>query len=280
MQEENRNDLTTAPETREVVDWYVPHRASQQSPREVVDCYVHTDALPGAARPAAEKPPARQKGIGLWIFLGCMAALAVVVAVGVLLNAQSSPVYTPRGSDAIDPNEGNPSSITHMYSDSDTAIPRYDPEGTAAPMRITAEAGEPLSAQAVYAKAAPSTVVVVAGTDKGAYVGTGVIMSEDGYVITNAHVIAEGQECFVATYMGYLYDALLVGADKERDVAVLKMLDAHDLPAAEFGNSENCLVGDTVYAIGNPLGLELMGTMTDGRPPKGETKTCKRTETR
>ena len=59
------------------------------------------------------------------------------------------------------------------------------------------------------------------------------------------------------------YDAMLVGGDADQDVAVLK-IDAKDLTAAQFGVSDDLSVGDKVYAIGNPLGLELRGTFTDG----------------
>ena len=55
-----------------------------------------------------------------------------------------------------------------------------------------------------------------------------------------------------------------MGYDEEQDLAVLKAVDAEDLPTAEFGDSDQCRVGDTVYAIGNPLGVELRGTLTEG----------------
>ena len=63
---------------------------------------------------------------------------------------------------------------------------------------------------------------------------------------------------------GKSYEAHLVGYDTKRDVAVLKAVDAKDLSVAEFGDSDKVEVGDWVYAIGNPLGMELRGTLTDG----------------
>lgn len=258
MWEENKDNLTPDEAPQEVVDWYVPHKASP--PREIVDCYVHTSALPGALR--AGEAPKKPKRTGLWIFLGCMAALLVTVALGAVLYSTSAPAAGDV--EEMDPEDENPSSIVHIFRSNTIRIPRFDPQGTAAPMTLAQKPEETLTAQEVYAKAAPSTVVVLTSTDSSAYVGTGVILSEDGYVITNAHVIAEGKACYVATYWGEMYDARLVGADQEQDIAVLKMLEAEDLPAAEFGDSDNCMVGDAVYAIGNPLGLELMGTMTEG----------------
>ncbi len=128
----------------------------------------------------------------------------------------------------------------------------------------TAPAGEKLSIQDMYEKVNPSTVLVVADKGEQASIGTGVIMTADGYIITNAHVISGGKDCWIALDTGYTYDAKLVGYSKERELAVLKAVDAVDLPAASFGDSDLCRVGDTVYAIGNPLGVELRGTLTDG----------------
>ena len=111
----------------------------------------------------------------------------------------------------------------------------------------------------------PSVVAVVAEqSDGSAAVGTGVIMTESGYIITNAHVISGGKSCWVALDTGVTYDARLVGYDEDEDLAVLRAIADNPLPAAEFGNSDLLTVGDPVYAIGNPLGVELRGTLTNG----------------
>ena len=70
--------------------------------------------------------------------------------------------------------------------------------------------------------------------------------------------------CWIILASGVTYDAKLVGYDALQDLAVLKAVDAKNLPAARFGNSDSVVVGDTVYAIGNPLGIELRGTLTNG----------------
>ena len=77
-------------------------------------------------------------------------------------------------------------------------------------------------------------------------------------------MISGGASCWVALDTGDTYDALLVGYDADEDIAVLKLVDAEDLPVAEFGNSDLTMVGEQVYAIGNPLGIELRCTLTDG----------------
>ena len=99
--------------------------------------------------------------------------------------------------------------------------------------------------------------------DGSAMVGTGVIFTEDGFILTNAHVIAGGSECYVVLDTGEDYRACLLGLDEEKDLAVIKIA-ASGLPAAEFGDSDALTVGDPVFAIGNPLGVELRGTLTDG----------------
>ena len=100
-------------------------------------------------------------------------------------------------------------------------------------------------------------------------VGTGIIMSKDGYIVTNAHVIYDdeygyGEASSVQIQMSdeeTTYDARIVAYDKEADIAVLK-IDADNLTPAEFGDSSSCEVGEMVVAIGNPLGLQFQNTVT------------------
>lgn len=100
--------------------------------------------------------------------------------------------------------------------------------------------------------------------------GTGVIISEDGYIVTNAHVIFDSEYgAGLADSVSVLldndesYDAEVVGYDADCDLAVLK-IDETGLTAAEFGDSDKLMLGESVIAIGNPLGFELMKTVTGG----------------
>ena len=99
-------------------------------------------------------------------------------------------------------------------------------------------------------------------TTTGESSGSGFIISEDGYVVTNYHVVEGATAVTVSTYGGEEYPAMLVGYDKTNDVAVLKV-EAQGLPYAKLGSSESLAVGDQVVAIGNPLG-ELTATLTVG----------------
>ena len=92
--------------------------------------------------------------------------------------------------------------------------------------------------------------------------GSGFILTEDGYIITNHHVIEGSDSIRVSMYDGSVYDARLVGSDESNDLAVLKV-DARGLSPVIIGNSDNIHVGDSVIAIGNPLG-ELTFSLTAG----------------
>ena len=127
------------------------------------------------------------------------------------------------------------------------------------------------TATTVAAKVQPSVVEVtteqvVMNSFLGQYVesgaGSGVILSADGYIITNNHVIEGASSITVRTYDGTEYTATLVGTDSQTDVAVLK-IDAEGLTPAVIGDSDSVSVGDYVLAVGNPLGT-LGGTVTDG----------------
>ena len=100
--------------------------------------------------------------------------------------------------------------------------------------------------------------------------GTGVILSEDGYIATNAHVIYDSEYNFgLAKHITVImadeqeHDAEIVGYDTDCDIAVLK-IEASGLTPAEFGDSDNLQLGQSVIAIGNPLGFDLMNTVTAG----------------
>ena len=86
-------------------------------------------------------------------------------------------------------------------------------------------------------------------------VGSGVIVEKDGVIVTNYHVVANSHEIAVTLADGRRFVADLVGADAASDLAVLR-IDAKDLPAAEWGDSDTVEVGEMVWAIGNPFGLD------------------------
>ena len=160
------------------------------------------------------------------------------------------------------PDSGHYDTMWPQEADTETTIPGY-PSGGSFQIALVEERGEALTAQEVYEAVNPSVVSVVTYLDGSVSVGTGVILSEDGYIVTNNHVIEGGRQCEIYLSTGFRMDAKLVGRDEETDLAVLKV-EGEKLPAAAIGSSDLMVVGDQVYAIGNPLGLELRGTLTDG----------------
>lgn len=120
-----------------------------------------------------------------------------------------------------------------------------------------------LSLQQIYEKVFPSVASISCVHADGGGTGTGIVMSHDGYVITNYHVIDNAQRIYVQLGEKSQYEAQLIGGDETTDLAVLKV-EAEGLIPAEFGDSDMLRVGDSVVAIGDPLGTQLRGTMTDG----------------
>ena len=120
-----------------------------------------------------------------------------------------------------------------------------------------------MSWQDIYVKNIPSVVSISCSGYGTSSTGTGVILSESGYIVTNSHVIEGAELINVSLTDNRSFSAQLIGADTISDLAVLH-IDARDLNSAQFGDSSSLRVGDAVAAIGDPLGSELRGSMTDG----------------
>ena len=120
-----------------------------------------------------------------------------------------------------------------------------------------------LSLQEIYEKTIDSVVSISCTLQNGSATGTGVILSDGGYIVTNCHVVEGAQEISVLLTDERTFQASLVGSDAVSDLAVLR-IEAENLSPAEFGDSGVLRVGDSVVAIGDPLGIELRGSMTNG----------------
>ena len=133
-----------------------------------------------------------------------------------------------------------------------------------------AQPQEGLTPAQVYAKNVGSVVAVSCDTDltvggqsvRSTVTGSGFILTEDGYVVTNYHVVEQASAITVTTQMEDEYTAKLVGHDSTADMALLK-IEAQELPAVTLGSSSQLIIGDMVVAIGNPLGT-LSATQTVG----------------
>ena len=157
-----------------------------------------------------------------------------------------------------------PAAQTPVQAQAQAELPQLEISSSPAgvPTSASEDAGA-LSLQEIYRRCSGSVVSIISVTQSGKASGTGIIMSADGYIITNHHVIENAQAVSVLTNDDKEYTASIVGSDETSDLAVLK-IEASGLQAAEFGDSSVLQVGDSVVAIGDPLGVTLRGTMTDG----------------
>lgn len=161
--------------------------------------------------------------------------------------------------------------IVHDESDySDKVIKDY--KGlTLAAKPADADTNKSYGAEYAYEKASPSVVGILGYLDsdkktKGSE-GSGIIISEDGYVITNAHVILNSKTALVlkvVTADNKEYSAGVVGFDSRTDIAVLKLDNASGLTPAAFGNSDSLQLGEDIIIVGNPGGIEFQNSMTKG----------------
>lgn len=205
--------------------------------------------------------------------------LALMLIAGILLGSVVNSTGVLRADPAVtenqDPEDGP--QFSNISSESTTeSTHSSDPDLTIAPagngsleLHDTPEAVDNvpqegrLSLQEIYLKNIDSVVSISVSMSTGTFSGSGVVLTQDGYLVTNAHVIDGATAIDVLLTCGDTYSARIVGEDGLSDLAVLK-IDAEDLSPAEFGDSSSLQVGDTVVAIGDPLGVELRGTMTDG----------------
>jgi putative serine protease PepD len=114
----------------------------------------------------------------------------------------------------------------------------------------------------IAAAVSPSVVEINATSNVGESTGSGVIITSDGEIVTNNHVVSGASSIKVTTNSGKSYTAQVVGTDSKKDLALIKLEGASGLKAATLGNSDGVQVGDTVVAIGSPEGLS--GTVTSG----------------
>ena len=211
------------------------------------------------------RPPKRPKNYGwmaaiLGVFLLCVAGGMAFGRDYDRENAAASVV----------PQETEQVAVTAASASEAPALPSQEtasqPQavlGSGTRMTVSQQEGDEMPLQDIYKKVIPSVVSITAQSGSSKSTGTGIIMSADGYIITNYHVVTNAQAVSVLLTSGEEYPAARVGGDETSDLMVLK-IEAQGLTPAEFGSSDNAEVGDAVVAIGDPLGIELRGTMTDG----------------
>lgn len=146
-----------------------------------------------------------------------------------------------------------------------------NPDGPQIETASTPEDSDNKEAVTAYNKVSPSVVGIIsypAGTDytiTESGEGSGIIISSDGYIATNSHVIDDSKDTGILVKLstGEEYIGAVLGFDKRTDLAVVK-IDAENLPIAEFADSDKIVIGQNAYAIGNPGGLQFSNSLTSG----------------
>lgn len=128
-------------------------------------------------------------------------------------------------------------------------------------VREVADGG--LSTAEIYASCAESVVSIVAEGVQGSGIGSGFVISEDGYIATAEHVIRGGERISVILYDGEEYSAQVIGGNELTDLALLK-IDAKDLRSVKMGDSSELVAGERVVAIGTPASLDFAGSVCSG----------------
>ncbi len=227
---------------------------------------------------SADKQPRRSRRRG-WTtprVIGCI-VLVLALIIGTSLAFANRPAGiisfsfgSGNGDASFDDLPDNPDDFFGSYytvTDTDVAeinIPRADIT-TSFRLASSAHDDTELTLNELYNRCAPSVVAIYGYVDgkSGFYWGTGIVLSEDGLILTNTHIIDACDRVGVKPYDNVEYEATLVGADALSDIAVLK-IDATGLAPAQFAAGSELAVGDKVAAIGNPLGENFRATMTDG----------------
>ena len=221
-------------------------------------------SMPGAMPPRyvpprpVLRPRRRKRRFSLPVCMGLAALLVALVAIGAVMDSLWPVQLLPGGDE--DYAYRRPGQDEEKLDTTPPAIPRAE-TGTGVTVELCQDSGESLTYTQIYDKNLPSMVSIQAEDAKSYSTGTGVVLTADGYLITNAHVVAGADKVQVACADNRVLDAALVGFDAREDLAVLKV-EADDLTPAEFGDSFALRCGDPVAAIGDPLGYR--STITDG----------------
>lgn len=212
----------------------------------------------GEVPPMSQKPhtPKNKKhSRGLALGLCGVAAACLLFAGGAVV-----------GNMAFGGNANNDSGTSASTSDSAPTLQiNSKPESDSSNSSDNYDTADGMAGEDIYKKVNPSVVSVISTTAEGTGSGSGVIMSKDGYIITNNHVVDGAQSVSVQLSDGTSLDAKIIGTDEQTDLAVIKVTPTSDLTAAEFGDSDELEPGEYAYAIGSPGGVQFANTITGGR---------------
>ena len=214
------------------------------------------------AQPAAEEKPVKKSG-GVWKRITAAVLVLVLVAGSCAVTASVVNSYWEERMTQLDADMNNRLNILEQELKNQIQQAGNNGNSVSGTVNTTVDG---LTPSQVYARNVASTVLVYSMVEQRGQVayssGSGFILTADGYIVTNYHVIEGGTAFSVVTNDNVEHEAVFVGGDASNDIAVLK-IEGTNLPAVTVGSSDALIVGDQVVAIGNPLG-ELTSTLTVG----------------
>lgn len=257
---------------------------NQQNQSSDVQSYVYPyhDRVPSGSPGQEPQPPKKKdktKVIGFVAWVSALVVLFSALSGGLVYSymqnqlipadATSETNAETTTTEAVEPtteaensqnsDQSGDSELRDRHFSLESAASRSDSEGELLSIIEIAEQGKP----AVVAITTQMTITDLFGqVNSVPAAGSGFIVSDDGYIVTNNHVIEQAESITIVLENGDLYEADLVGRDPQNDLAVLK-IDGQNLPTVILGDSSDILVGEIAVAIGNPLG-EFSGTVTAG----------------
>ena len=208
------------------------------------------------ARPTRKRHVGFAIAVSLLVVILC-AAMTVISLFSVRIerqNGATSVIFTERNPDI---------SATQAPAEAPEEIPSVDAPPAEPATEVQPVLPDTASLSDIYEKVAPSVVSVICTTPEKTLERCGVIMSADGYIITNCYVVRNAGAITVLMYDGSEHTASVIGGDPLSDLAVIK-IDSGDMIPAEFGDSSALTVGEQVLSIGDPRGRELRAAMTNG----------------
>ncbi len=222
--------------------------------------------------PSGPEIPRRRVGSGIKVFAVIVTVL-LIVTIAILMG------FILHNGDTAGTGELSSQTVSQDYTPPESSLPESSAESReeieVPELNITSHAVEDtyissdgkLTTAQVFEKVRPSVVGILNYAAENpltaASSGSGIILSKDGYILTNAHVIDGAANLVVVLDNNEEYAAKLIGSDTSTDLAVIK-IDAENLTASELGDSGQLQVGEKVIAIGNPAGLNLAGSTTQG----------------
>ena len=222
--------------------------------------------------------PEKKKGKGKRVLAGIVGVLTVA-AIGATSIVGYNLIKGDGSVSTSDSSESGSAASVKASASADTSSSAADKQAETVSKDMPsvvqlASPSDALSIPEIVEKNTPSVVGIQCVASNGVFMGTGIIMSEDGYIITNAHVVENARSVSVKLPSSYAddsenaedaltFDAKIIGTDSQSDIAVLK-INKTGLTKAEFGKSSDVKVGELAIVIGNPLSMELANSVTAG----------------